>query len=102
MEPTRHKVVFVQSCLREVDDLKSEVAVYKDQLLQHIQSMEADIRDHLWVTPDFVRPASDRLNATRKEVETLLARVDKVRKGFELLPQELSPDTTTKKTSGKK
>jgi hypothetical protein len=49
-----------------------------------------------------VRPASDRLNATRKEVETLLARVDKVRKGFELLPQELTPDTTTKKTSGKK
>jgi MoxR-like ATPase len=102
MEPTRHKDVYVDASLREVDALKAEVTKYKAQLHQHIQAMEKDIRDHLWVTPDFVQPASDTLKVTRQEVETLLARVDKVRKGFELLPRELSPEAPAKKTSVKK
>lgn len=102
MEPTRHKEVYVDSCLREIDALKSEVTKYKAQLYQHIQAMERDIRDHLWVTADFVQPASDTLKVTRQEVETLLARVDKVRKGFELLPRELAPEAPVKKPSGKK
>jgi MoxR-like ATPase len=102
MEPTRHKEVYVDSCLREVDALKSDVTTYKAQLHQHIQAMEKDIRDHLWVTPDFAQPASDTLKATRQEVETLLARVDKVRKGFELLPRDLGPEAPAKTPARKK
>lgn len=102
VEPTRQKEVYIDACLREVDALKAEVARYKARLHQHIQAMEKDIRDHLWVTPDFVQPASDTLLATRQEVETLLARVDQVRKGFELLPRELAPEAPPKKPQAKK
>jgi MoxR-like ATPase len=101
MEPTRHKAVYIAACLREVDQLKADVARYKAQLYQHIQAMEQDIRDHLWVTPDFVQPASDTLKATRQEVETLLSRVDQVRKGFELLPREAPVEAqATRPTKG--
>lgn len=101
MEPTRHKGVYLDACLREVDALKSEVRRYQAQLQQHIRSMETDIRDHLWVTPDFVQPATDALTATRQEVETLLARVEKVRKGFELLPREVDPEPASPKPTRK-
>lgn len=102
MEPTRHKPVYVEMCLREVDAIKAQVTGYKAQLLQHVQAMETDIRTHLWVTPDFAQPAADTLKATRHEVDTLLARVDKVRKGFELLPREIDGDSAPPKPTGKK
>ena len=51
-------------------------------------SMETDIRSHLWVTADFVEPASQSLQRAQHDVETLLTRVDNVITGFELLPRE--------------
>lgn len=101
MEPTRHKEVYVLSCLAEIDTLDSDISKYKTQLLSHIQTMEQDIRDHLWVTPDFVEPAATSLRATQREVETLLTRVNTLRKGFEMLPKENPPEKPTPKPRGK-
>lgn len=88
LEPTRHKTLYIDACIREVDDLRANVAAYKADLLQHMAAMEKDIRGHLWVTSDFVEPASESLKQTRTEVDTLASRVDKIKKGFELLPRE--------------
>jgi MoxR-like ATPase len=88
MEPTRHKGMYVDACLREIEEIRAEVIDYRVRLKAHIRSMETDIRTHLWVTPDFVEPAARSLERAQQDVETLLTRVDNVITGFQLLPRE--------------
>jgi MoxR-like ATPase len=88
IEPTRQKQAYIDVCLRELDTVLNDVAQYQVRLQAHIESMERDIRSHLWVTADFVEPAAQTLQRTRSEVESLLVRATAVRKGFELLPRE--------------
>ena len=88
LEPTRQKRSYVADCLRQIDDVKAQVLQYQSQLNQHIQGMEAEINSHLWVSAEFAKPAAEKLKQTQNEVNTLLARVLRVREGFELLPLE--------------
>lgn len=90
IEPTRQKPAYVDACLADVDQVEADVQAYRRRLLAHIASLEAQIRTHLWVTPEFVGPASESLGRTRDEVDALLARVGKVRDGLRLLPRELT------------
>ncbi len=88
MEPTRQKDAYIEACLGDIKDLRAQVERYKVKLVDHIASLEADIRSHVWVTSDFAEPASRSLDGTRKEVDTLLSRIDKLKQGFEMLPRE--------------
>ena len=88
LEPTRHKQSHINDCLRQLDDVKAQVLQYQSQLNQHIQGMEAEISSHLWVSAEFATPEAEKLKQTQNEVHTLLARVSRVREGFELLPLE--------------
>ena len=88
MEPTRQKTTHVEACLKEIDGLRQQVETYKQKLLAHIASLDADIRAHLWVIDAFAEPAARSLDGTRREVDTLLARIGKLRQGFEMLPRE--------------
>ena len=88
LEPTRQNPSYVSDYLRQIDDVKAQVLEYQSQLNQHIQGMEADISSHLWVSAEFAKPAADKLTQTQNEVNTLLARVLRVKEGFELLPLE--------------
>lgn len=88
MEPTRQKAAYIEASLNEVDGIREQVEAYKVKLLAHIASLEESIRTHLWVTEDFAKPASQSLDGTRREVDTLLTRIDKLRQGFEMLPRE--------------
>ena len=40
------------------------------------------------MSAEFAKPAADKLTQTQNEVNTLLARVLRVKEGFELLPLE--------------
>lgn len=92
MKPTQHKVLYVESCLREIQDLQQQVVTYNGKLAGHIASLHADIHAHLWVTSDFAEPAAQSLEGTRREVAGLLARIEELQRGFEALPrEELSP-----------
>jgi MoxR-like ATPase len=106
MEPTRHKAVYINDCLREINRIRDDVSTYKTQVLSHIKAMERQIRTHLWVTDDFAKPAATSLGQTRHEIEALLSRIDILRKGIEMLPKEgePSPDATapSKKPEAKK
>lgn len=88
MEPTRHKVAYVEACLVDLVGERGVVERYHRDLLAHMASLEVDIRTHLWVTPEFVEPASASLASTKRDVENLLSRIDLVRQGFENLPTE--------------
>ncbi|MEZ4319737.1 MAG: hypothetical protein R3F61_19630 [Myxococcota bacterium] len=88
MEPTRQKTAYIDACLNDIDEVNRQVDAYRVKLLAHVASLEAEIRAHLWVTPEFAEPASQSLGKTRQEVDTLLTRIAKLRKGFEMLPKE--------------
>jgi MoxR-like ATPase len=88
MEPTRHKKMYVGACLGDISALRADVIDYRVHLNEHMKSMAAEIRSHLWVTEDFVEPSSQALQQTQRDVEALLNRVDKLHKGFDLLPRE--------------
>jgi MoxR-like ATPase len=88
MEPTRQKHAHIHACLTEIDDLRAQVEAYAAKLLRHVQSLEAEIRSHLWVSSAFAAPAAQSLDGTKREVGTLLTRIEKLRQGFEMLPRE--------------
>ena len=88
MEPMKHKSVYIKHSIIELDDRRTEMESCKKQIDQRIESFEDDIRSHLWVTDDFVEPASKGLDKTRADVEKLLGRLAEVVKGFEALPRE--------------
>jgi len=100
MEPTRHKPAYLDECLRNIDDLRGQVSQYRDQLDDHVRSMEQEIRGHLWVTADFVEPASRSLAQTSREVATLFDRIDRVRTGFRMLPREADPAASPASNKG--
>ena len=88
MEPTKHKSAYIKQCIEELSDHRTAMESYKQGIDQRIASFEDDIRDHLWVTDDFVEPASRGLDKARANVEELLGRLAEVVKGFEALPRE--------------
>lgn len=93
MEPTRHKQIYIDDCLRQIDEEKTKVIQYQAKLSKHIQTLEAQIKTHLWVTPDFAAPAAENLKQTQHAVEVLLTRIKNLQRGFAALPSEVDlPD----------
>jgi MoxR-like ATPase len=88
LEPTQHKQVYVDECLRAIDLHIADVVEYLDHVAEHIRSLQAEIGDHLWISAEFADPAAQTLQRTEQEAETLRARLVSVRRGFEMLPRE--------------
>lgn len=88
MEPTRHKLAYINDCVSNVADLLSEVENYQAHLKEHLESLEIRVLKHLWLTPDFVKPATESLQETAKSVLCLRERTERLRCGFLALPQE--------------
>lgn len=88
VEPTRHKPEYVGACLAQINRVASDIEQYRERLRAHVESMEQEIRSHLWVSADFVEPAAETLDRTMREVEALLVRASQLRAGFEGLPRD--------------
>lgn len=86
--PTRHKAAYVDHCLEEIQDHRQSVERHETGIKGQIESFERDIRSHLWVTEDFVGPASEGLFRSLDEARKLLDRLAAVEKGYESLPRE--------------
>jgi MoxR-like ATPase len=87
-EPTRYSRYYVDGTLGDLKSVRQEVADYQSLLEEHIDTLESDIRDHLWVTPEFARPAAESLETTMRTVTTLQHRISALLRGFEGLPAE--------------
>jgi MoxR-like ATPase len=90
LEATRHKPIYINSILNQLETLDKQVVEYKSQLMKHIASMRKEVTSHLWADPNFAEPAAATLTATRENVNSLHLRVGKLIKGFQELPQETS------------
>ena len=88
MEPTRHKPVYIEHMRQELEDVKGRLTEHRNGIDKQAATLQDDVRSHLWVTDDFVEPASKGLETARNDVEALLGRVVNVAKGFETLPRD--------------
>lgn len=88
MEPTRHKLVYVQQCIRQVLELVVELGIHRDGIEQRLAALDSDLRSHLWVTPDLIKPASRALRRSLDETNALAKRTGLLLRGFATLPVE--------------
>ena len=98
MEPTKHKGVYIEQCLKEIEKLQVEVEIYQSKLSDHIASLKKEIDFHLWVSPSFAKPASVSLKQTEQEVLSLLGRIKALGESFKLLPRENDGDASIGET----
>lgn len=89
--PTRHKTAHVEQCLKDVHGVRESVETHKTGIEKQIETFKHEILNHLWVTQDFVKPASEGLSKRLAEAEELLDRLTKVKEGYESLPREEGP-----------
>ena len=88
---TRHKTAHVEKRLKDVHGVRESVETHKTGIEKQIETFNHEIRNHLWVTQDFVKPASEGLSKRLAEAEELLDRLTKVKEGYESLPCEEEP-----------
>ncbi len=88
LEPTKHKIEYIESIRDQVAGLYEEANEYRESLNAHMASLMEDIEDHLWVSDDFFEPASSSLKKTWGVVEGLLPRIEEVLEGLQKLPRE--------------
>ena len=95
MEPTRHKAAYVADCLRQLEVLSADVERYAQRLDDHMGELSGIITTHLWVTPDFVEPATSVLEETRGTVAGLRDRLEQLCRGYEALPRDADGPAAT-------
>lgn len=94
MEQTMQKLVYIEHVRKELEGINSSLTEYRDGVDRQAASLQDDVQNHLWVTDDFVEPASQGLETARSDAEELLRRLADVAKGFEALPlEEDEPDS---------
>lgn len=89
MEPTRFKDSTINAHLVGIKAIGNEITRFQSGLKTHLDSLNQEIRTHLWVSADFVEPATRRLNESKQIVESLLVRVNRLESGYDALPREL-------------
>lgn len=88
MESTKHKSVYIEHVKTVLQELRSRLTAHRASVDRQAASLQDDVRNHLWVTDDFVEPASQGLGKAKRDVEELLGRLAEVADRFEALPRE--------------
>ena len=86
LEPMRFSVAHIDAKVAEIVAVQQRVDDYREGLEGHMESLDASIRNNLWVDDRFVRRAWAALNETRGIVGSLSARIDALKEGFAGLP----------------
>ena len=87
VEPMRHPRVYVEQRLADLKEVRKRVTSFQEGLDDRIRSLNDELATHLWVMPEFVDPASAKLQAQHEDARKLVDRVDRIIRGYESLPQ---------------
>ena len=87
LEPVAYPRVQIEQLLVDVKGVRKDVISFQEGLADQIESLSRELTTHLWVTPEFVDPASTKLQAQYEDAGKLVERVDKIIQGYEALPQ---------------
>ena len=87
LEPVAYPRVQIEQLLMDVKGIRKKVISFQEGLADQIESLSRELTTHLWVTPEFVDPASAKLQAQYEDAGKLVERVDKIIRGYESLPQ---------------
>ena len=86
--PPKHKIAYVNECLKEIQDVREDVEDHHAEIERLRKSFESDIRNHLWVSEDFVEPALTGLDERLDQANELLSQLKELKQGYESLPRE--------------
>lgn len=87
LEPKRFDQSYVDHRLATLGDLKRNVDAHQGYLLAALASLEATVRDHLWVDGAFAEPAGRTLRQSLERTTQLLHRAQNLGAGFPKLPR---------------
>ena len=88
MGPRKHEPVYIQDCLRQLEKHRANMDAHKDEIGKRNETLENDIREHLWVMDSFTEHAFQGLAKARDDIEKLLEQLEDVIKGYDKLPQK--------------
>lgn len=93
MEPMRYAEAHIADNLRQINAVHSNIASFIDQLDRHLASLTDVITTHMWVDTAFADTARRTLDGVRVTAVNLLARIDRVRTEFNVLPRMVDAAT---------
>lgn len=85
-QPRHYPQVEIDHNLQQIDEHISDIEAWLEKMSIHLEGLEQNLQQHLWVPDRFMGPASERLRETESTVKNLRARLLKVRQGLGDLP----------------
>ena len=81
----RHDPIIIERLIKNVEDEKTKMRGYEMNFDAQIKSLNSDIQEHLWVSDEFIEPASRKLNETRLNFLNIRNRLVEVTDGYKKL-----------------
>ena len=81
----RHDPIIIKGNLTNLKTIMTEMREYEVDISAQIKSLNSDIQEHLWVSDEFIEPASRKLNETRLNFMNIHNRLVEVTDGYKKL-----------------
>ena len=86
MEFKQHERGFIEGRIRELSHLKQDIEQFKEKLIAQQCNLQTDIGEHLWLDPAFIITATNSLEKSIEQVESLLNRLSGLLDRYKNLP----------------
>jgi MoxR-like ATPase len=86
MRRRRYGAAHINARTAQIDSLITQLNQYVINIDRHIISVAQEVKNHLWINPDYAITAENSLKNAKQHVEALRQRYLDVRKGFSVLP----------------
>jgi MoxR-like ATPase len=82
----RYGSAHIRARVAQIDYLIIQLNQYVTSIDAQVKNVAKEVKNHLWIVPEFAETARASLHSTRRNVEDLQTRCQQVRKGFAELP----------------
>jgi MoxR-like ATPase len=87
MRRKRYGESHIRARVAQIDDLIIQLNQYVTDIALQIEKVATEVKNHLWIAPEYVESARASLQITRRNVEALQLRCQQTRSEFAKLPQ---------------